>query len=420
MKHTGHIGAALGAAMLTLGSAQAADLSWMGSSYAEEANKPFVEQVIAGFKAKTGLTVEPLGYAWGEMQKNILLRARSKTLPDLAQLQERWVPTYAGFDTIVDLNTIFGKDKLEAEFAPDALALGRVGDRQLGLPLFSGSVEMVANKAVLDQAGVAVPKTIEEFKAALIAIRDKVPNSVPYPMATKNNGSIVLDFTLWNWAFGGHFIDSTGKVVIDTPESRAAVKFMADLVKERLAAPEIDRPDSRRLTAQGASGFYIDAPVARTFLRSFSGKGEAFDANILPMAMPVMKAGDAPVSMQWGHVLALFASDGKTSADAPAVKFLDYIASDAVQSTFPIELSALPTTKSGRAAAASDPYFKNWAAATGNALVNEVGIWPNAAQLTDIIGEEVQAALLGQKSADDAVAAMQARMTKSMQANKAG
>lgn len=399
---------------LTTGIAKAADLTWMGSSYAEPANKPAVERMIAGFKTSSGLTAEPLGFAWGDMQKNIFLKARSNTLPEIVQLQERWLPTVANLKTLVDLNTVFGKEKLEATFAPDALALGNIGGHQWGLPVFSGTVGMVANKAVLDQAGVAVPKTVDEFKAALIAIRDKVPNSVPYPMATKNNGSIVLDFMIWNWVYGGRIIDDDGKVVIESDASRAALSFAVDLVKERLAAPEIDRPDSRRLTAQGQAGFYIDAPVTRTFLRDFSGKGEAFDENVLPMPMPVLKGGDKPVSVLWGHILSMFAPDAKVELDAPASKFLSYATSDEMQTDFPLALSALPTTKSARAAVANDAYLTNWAKAAGDARPNEVGIWSNAAELNQIVGEEVQAAILGQKSVDDAIGAMQARLSDSM------
>ncbi|GAA4122756.1 hypothetical protein GCM10023067_33130 [Aminobacter aganoensis] len=408
------ITAAAVALALTAGAARAADLTWMGSSYAEPANKPAVERMIAGFKTSSGLTVEPLGFAWGDMQKNIFLKARSNTLPEIVQLQERWLPTVVNLPTLVDLNTVFGKEKLEATFAPEALALGNIDGHQWGLPLFSGTVGMVANKAVLEQAGVAVPKTVEEFKAALITIRDKIPNSVPYPMATKNNGSIVLDFMIWNWVFGGSIIDDGGKAVIDSDASRTALAFVVDLVKERLAAPEIDRPDSRRLTAQGQSGFYIDAPVTRSFLRDFSGKGEAFDANVLPMAMPVLKGGDKPVSVQWGHILSMFAPDAKAVPEDAASKLLAYATSDEAQTDFPIALSALPTTKSAREKVAGDAYLSNWAKAAGEPRPNEVGIWSNAAELNQIVGEEVQAAMLGLKSVDDAIAAMQSRLSDSM------
>lgn len=415
MKSMTRLWAVAAAALTMTAAAHAADATFMSFTYAEEANTKTVQALLDDFKAQDGLTVEPLGFAWGDMQKNIFLRARSNTLPDIAQLSERWLPTFAGMGQLVDLNTVFGKDKLEASFAPDALAMGNIGGKQLALPLISGTIGMVANKAVLEKAGItAPPKTVEEFKKDLVAVRDKVANSVPYSMATKNNGSILIDFMLWNWVHGGRIIDDEGKVVVDSDASRAALQFMVDLVKERLAAPEIDRPDSRRLTAQGASAFYFDAPQTRTFLRDFSGQGEAFDAKVLPMETPVLKAGDKPVSVQWGHLLVQFSADGKAAADAPADRFLAYLTSDKVQTDFPLKMSALPVTKSARQAVADDKYLTAWAAATGDARRNEVGIWSNAAELTQIIGEEAQAAMLGQKSAADAIGAMQSRLTESM------
>jgi len=408
------LGAIAVSSALAIGAAQAADVSFMSFTYAEQANTATVQALLDDFSKADSLTVEPLGFAWGDMQKNIFLRARSNTLPNVAQLSERWLPTFASLEALVDLNTVYGAENLQAAFAPDALAMGNIGGKQLALPLISGSIGMVANKAVLEQAGVAVPTTVAEFKDALVAVRDKVPNSVPYTMATKNNGSILIDFMLWNWVHGGTIINADGKVVVDTPESRAALQFMVDLVSERLAAPEIDRPDSRRLLAQGASAFYFDAPQTRTFLRDFSGQGEAFDVNVLPVKTPVLNAGDASTSVQWGHLLVQFAQGGTAKADEPANKFLSYLTSDAVQTAFPIKLSALPVTNSARAAVADDAYLTAWAKATGQSRPNEVGIWSNAADLTTIIGEEVQGALLGQKSVDDAITAMQSRLSESM------
>ncbi|MFL5205139.1 MAG: ABC transporter substrate-binding protein [Microvirga sp.] len=398
--------------------ANAADISFMSFSYAEEAAKPSVEALLKGFEAQTKLTVEPLGYAWGDMQKNIFLRSRSKTLPSVAQLSERWLPSFANVAGLVDLNEVYGKDKLAAIFAPDALAMGQIGSKQYALPLISGSIGLIANKAVLEKAGVTkTPTTIEEFRNALVAVRDKVPNSVPYTMATKNNGSILLDFMIWTWTFGGELIDEQGKVKIGNGDAgKQALGFMVSLMKDRLAAPEIDRPDARRLVAQGASAFFFDAPQARTHLRSFSGQGPAFDANVLPLSTPVAVAGKEPASIQWGHLLVQFSADGKAKADAPASQFITYLTSDDAQSKFPLEQSALPVTKSARAnpKVTGDAFLTAWAKAAGNPRRNEVGIWPNAAELTQIIGEEAQGALLGQKSVDDAIQAMHKRLETSM------
>jgi multiple sugar transport system substrate-binding protein len=396
--------------------AQGANISFMSFSFAEDPNRPLVQKVLDDFKAQSGISVEAVGSAWGDVQKNLLLRQRSRTLPTTAQLSERWLPALATLPEIVDLDQAVGRAKLEAAIDPAVLAMGRVGGKTLAIPLITGSIGMVANKEVLDKAGVGVPKTLAEFRAALVAIRDKVPNSVPFAAVTKNPSAIPLDFMIMVWTHGGRIIDESGKVLVNSDAGRAAMAFMAGLMKDRLIAPELDRPDSRRLFAQGASGFYIDAPQARTFARSFSGKGEAADAFVLPIPTPVLKAGDTPRSIQWGHLVCAFKGPAMEGAGSPGVKWLEYLLSDAVQGGFAPALSALPVTKSAQKlpVVQNDPFFKAWAQATGVPLTNEIGIWSNGPELSTILSEEVQAALLGQKTSDAAVASMQTRMEASM------
>lgn len=411
--------AAAGAASLALkpAFAQAGKLSFMSYTYAEEPNKPAVQKVLDDFQAANGVAVEPIATAWGDAQKNILLRQRSRTLPSSAQLQDRWVPTMATLPEVYDADKLIPLAEIESLLAPAAATLGRVGQRQVGVPFVSGSVGFVANKEVLQKAGIdRMPVTIDEFRAACLTVRDKIPNSVPFAMATKNPNSIPLDVLLLVWMFGGRIIDDAGQVTINKPEGRAALAFIAGAMKDRLVAPELDRPDSRRLFAQGNVAFYIDAPQARGFVRSFSGRGEAADAFTIPMKSPVLKAGDAPRSVEWGHVVALFKGADPIEKGGAAEKWLRYLMSDAVQTSFPLQIGGLPVTKSARAAPAvqNDPFLKAWAEATGTTMKHEIGIWTNAPELSTILSEETQAALLGQKTADAAAASMQTRMEASM------
>lgn len=399
--------------------AGAADVQFMTWTYTEETGQTIVQKMIDDFKAQSGLEVEPQGYAWGEMSKNLFLRDRSNTLPDVTQVQERLLPTYANIDEIVDLNGVFGRETLTSMFSPAFLAMGEVDGKQIGLPWIGGTIGMIANKAVLDQAGVTeIPTTLAAFREALVKVRDSVPNSVPYTMATKNNASIVIDYLIWVWTHGGDVIDAENKPVVNSAEAKAALNFMADLMKERLSAPEIDRPDARRLFGQGASAFYIDAPQARTFARQFSGQGEAYDANVVPMKTPVAAEGNTPTSIQWGHVLSMFStgSTGSTEADGPSGKWLMYLVADKTLIDYAADQSALPTTVSGLASEriASDTYLSAWAAASVEPRRNTIAGLSNGAEVQDIIGEEVQAALLGQKSADDAADSMQARLEEAM------
>lgn len=400
--------AALAAGITCLaGIAAAQDVEFMTWTYTEESGKPLIEGMIADFNSGT---VEPQGYAWGEMVKNAFLRARTGSLPDVMQVQARLLPTVANIDGILDLNEVYGAEALAEMFSPELLAYGQVDGVQVALPWMAGTIGMVANTAVLEAAGVeGIPATVDEFTAALEAVRDNVPNSVPYPMATKNANSILLDYLIWVWTHGGDVIVN-GQPQVDSPEAVAALTYMTKLVNERLAAPEIDRPDARRLFGQGAAAFYFDAPSAKQFAVQFSGD-EDYAANVQPMATPVMEAGADPVAIQWGHVVALFGDDN-ADADSPGAAFLMHLVSDAQVLPYTAEKGTLPPTLSGQADAdfQADAYRAAWAANAGSPRRNTVAALSNGAEVSTIIGEEVQAAILGQKSPEDAAADMQSRL----------
>jgi multiple sugar transport system substrate-binding protein len=381
----------------------------MSFTYAEEANTKTVQGVLDAFKTADGLTVEPLGFAWGDMQKNIFLRARSKSLPDIAQLSERWLPTFASLDTLVDLNTVYGKEKLEAAFAPDALAMGNIDGKQYALPLISGTIGMVANKEVLEKAGVSkAPETRRRnsrMRWSLSATRFRTPCLIPWQRRTTARFSSTSCCGTGCMAAGSSTMRARWSST--AMKRRDALQFMVDLVKDRLAAPEIDRPDSRRLMAQGASAFYLDAPQTRTFLRDFSGKGVDFDKNVLPMTTPVLKAGRQAGFGSMGAPPRAICAGRHRCIRCSGRQVPCLLTSDVVQTDYPLKMSALPVTKSAREAVSGDAYLAAWSKATGDARRNEVGIWSNAAELTQIVGEEAQAAMLGQKSADDAIKTMQ-------------
>lgn len=403
------------AAMPAAPRAQGAGLSFFSFSFAEEANKALVQKLADDFAAEAGTPMQVIGSAWGDVQKNLVLRQRSRTLPTSSQISERWLPSFAEMPELMDLNDAVGKADLEAAIEPNVLAVGRIGQKQLALPLATGSIGMVANREVLAKAGVEkLPTNLAELTAALVAVRDRIPNSVPMAMATKNPNSIPLDVLIWVWAHGGRLIEESGKVVSDSPATAEAFEFMAKLMKDRLIAPEIDRPDSRRLFGQGACAFYVDAPQARTFARTFSGRGQDFDKVLAPMTIPV-KPGITPISMAWGNLVIFFKS-GEAARDQAAARWARYLISDKVQTAFPPALSALPVTRTARAApaVANDPYFVDWGKATGQVRLHELGVWSNAPELGAIVSEETQAVILGQKSLQAAMQAMKPRLEASM------
>jgi multiple sugar transport system substrate-binding protein len=73
-----------------------------------------------------------------------------------------------------------------------------------------------------------------------------------------------------------------------------------------------------------------------------------------------------------------------------------------------------PVTNTALAQISSDPYVTAWTKAANTAERDEISMWSNSADLTTIVGEEVQAALLGQKAAQAAIESMGKRLEAKM------
>ena len=398
--------------------AQTRTLTYVGWSQDEAASKPVLTGMFEAYrKAQADVKLDVVGFPWGQMQQNILLRMRSNQPLDVVQLAERWLPQFASTGKMVDLHEVYGKANLEKQMSPGVLKLGEFRGKQYGLPWTAGSIGMVANAKVLKDAGIsAPPKTVDAFLEALRAIKRTQPQSVPYAMTTKNNNSMSPDFQVWLWTFGGQLFDDKGKVAVNSAAGVRALTFMADLVKEGLTAKDIDRPDARRMYGQNQTGFYQDAPLARGFARNNSGKGTEFDQFVMAMATPVLKNGDTPQSFAWGHLLTMF-SDGKGAPNpqAPQTRLASHLAlSDANQLTYFKDQGLFPVTNTALAQLGTDPYVSAWTAASRFAERDEVSQWTTSAEPVTIIGEEVQGALLGQKTAQAAIENMGKRLEAKM------
>ncbi|MBK7793888.1 MAG: hypothetical protein IPJ62_16210 [Betaproteobacteria bacterium] len=78
------------------------------------------------------------------------------------------------------------------------------------------------------------------------------------------------------------------------------------------------------------------------------------------------------------------------------------------------DVGLFPVTNDALAAVAADPYATNWSRNARTSRRDETSNWANAADLTTIVGEEVQGALLGQKSPQAAIDAMASRLEPRM------
>ncbi|GAB3932341.1 hypothetical protein GCM10027614_01330 [Micromonospora vulcania] len=225
------------------------------------ANEAATKEPLAGLVsrytgANGGITISTPSYPYNDYLNQLLLQVRGGQLKGAMQLDVAWLATLAATGKLADLGSVTtGTDYTDA-----ALALGKVDGKQLALPWTQAGIGLISNQEILTRAGVtSAPKTIEEFEAALRAVKG-LGGIVPYAAMTKVDQ--LKDIIPWMWAFGSPVVEN-GKIVIGDEPSVAALTWYKKLYDEKLIAADVNRVDARALMSQGKTAFYEDAISGR-------------------------------------------------------------------------------------------------------------------------------------------------------------
>ncbi|MFS0912223.1 extracellular solute-binding protein [Microbacterium sp. 179-I 3D2 NHS] len=372
------------------------DFTFTSWNYGEDAQKALIEEEVAGFTDAEGISADLVSYPFAEYRNQILLRSRDGSTTGAAQLDIADIQSLARLGVLEDLSPY-----VEAGGYTDAaLANGKVDDKQYGLPWYTGSIGLISNTALLEKAGITeTPKTVDEFEEALKAVKGLGGDVVPYALATKPE--TIKDFIPWLKTFGSKVVDGD-EISVNDKGAVEALTWITSLVDEGLVSLNIGRPEARTLYSQGKTAFFDDANQVRGTIASQAADPTLLDST-LPISRPVVKAGDEPQALAWGGLLVVF----KEGPAATASEFAAYLSSDVDTALNRFEkIGSVPTTTK----ALEDPIFTDDAYAstwqeqiTDGASPNPLWVFPEYAQMEAKLAEQIQAALIGQKSPKDAL-----------------
>lgn len=371
--------------------------TFTGWSLQEGATRDVIVEAVTAYSAETGAEIETVAFPYNEYLNQVLLQARGGNISGLVQLDIAWLAPMATMGVLKDLGSYAdGVDYTDA-----ALSSGQVNGVQYGLPWTTASIGMVANMMLLEEAGVTeIPATIEEFEAALEALKAYDPDVIPY--AGMTDTAQLKDIIPWIWTFGGTVIDDEGNAVLNDEGTIAAVEWYASLMERGLIAADMDRFDARQLFAQGRVGFYEDAIVARALAASNAPDSDLSE-HVVAVPRPVVNEGDAPQALLWGHILVVIDDDNAEDA----AEFAQYLSSDQdVVLKYFEQLGLPPTTESALASETvlSDEYVAQWSnEITATARTNPFWPYAEAGAMEQTLNEQVQAVLTGNVSAADAM-----------------
>jgi N,N'-diacetylchitobiose transport system substrate-binding protein len=130
------------------------------------------------FKTKTGATLVIEEQSWGDLLTKLTTSLPdAENTPDVVELGNTQAPTFTNVGAFADVSDMY-EELGGSKLLPSFVEAGSVDGKQYALPYYFGSRFMFLRKDVWQEAGVATPKTLDEFNAAVATIATKNPRDI--------------------------------------------------------------------------------------------------------------------------------------------------------------------------------------------------------------------------------------------------
>lgn len=389
------VGIALLAGLVACGSDSTAENSsvtmWIYPVVADETqHKKFWDDTVADFKKDNpGIDVKVNIYPWADRDRQLQTAISGGKGPDIVYLIPDQLPKWE--NSLLPAEEYLPKATVQ-DYRENAIEAVSPQGNLLAAPLLMTVVTPVCNKKVFQQAGVtSMPTSWDDFAALGPKFKSKGLYLTDYPADPAS--TLNTSFYIYLWEAGGDVFSADGsKVAFNSPQGLEALKYLKKLVDDKLVDPQLLTkvpPAEQQAVAQNkVACTQSSAPLQ---LVDYWGK-----ENISVLA-PFKKNKD----ITYGTVgsLAIF----KRSAHKDeAGKFVAYVTQPDIMKKY----LALPGYFSPRTSQsslyASDPILGAEEKYLDLATVGP--LHPQAREVMAALAPEIQGALLGKKSPEQALA----------------
>ena len=365
----------------------------------------YFNTLIAEFESDNpDLAVRWVDVPWSDMQSKILTAVSAGTAPDVVNLNPDFALQLAGRNAWLDLNEQVPAE-VQQQYLSKIWQANSLNGQSFALPWYLATSITISNTAILDEAGMTTPpSTFEELAAAAAQVRERTGKYAFFVSFVPEDSAEVLQSFV---KMGVQLVDEQGQAAFNTPAGLAAFDYWVTLYKDGLLPREALTQGHRRAIELYQSGEVALLSTGPQFLSTIATNAPAIAATSIATPQITGTTGAKNVA-----VMNLVVPRSTDSPEA-AVKFALYVTNDANQLAFAKEANVLPST----IAALEDEYFTQVAddaAPADQARVvsasqmgeAEVLLPPleDIKVLQKIVYENLQAAMLDQKTVEQAIA----------------
>ncbi|MHB0927944.1 MAG: extracellular solute-binding protein [Candidatus Nanopelagicales bacterium] len=359
-----------------------------------------INAMMAAFKkANPDIAVTADFVSYEALHDKIVAAAPAGTY-DVVLIDVIWPAEFGTKNIVADVSSRWPAN-WKTDMLPGAVATPMYQGKEYGVPWILDSKYFFYNTAHLAKAKVDVAQ-LDTWDGVLKAAKAmKTAGIAQYPLiwSWQQAEALICDYTQLLGAFGGQFLDASGKPAFNSGGGVAALEFMYKSVKDGLSNPtsmQSLEEDVRRVFSAGQASMALNW----TYMYGLANdpKQSQISGNVGVLQTPKGPAGQPGVNGS----MALSLATGSKSPDA-GWKFISFLTSKEQQDKYAI--SSLPVW----AASFDDPAV----IATNPAVVpqakkqlGDMIVRPqvtNYNAMSQVLQGEIQNALLGKKTAQKAL-----------------
>lgn len=400
---------------------QAADLTiWALPAFNQKSDE-LLTQMAQEFGKERGITVEYTVVPGNVISEQLAAALQGGALPDVFMQVGNMVQYYANLGVTMPLDdTLTEMRAVGGGIYENTVSAVMYKGAAHGAPLEVDVVPMFARKDLLEQVGLGLPTTLEEFRAAAQAIlkADPTITAFGHPTSTSNDSESQTRMILWS--FGAEMFNADGtEATWNSPETVAGYQFIADMFAEgTIPRSTLTWDDAGNNTAYqtGRAAFILNPPSVYQWMVD-NDRDLLAKTTLIPMPKGPGENGRSATSI--GAFSWMINKDTPRAEDAKAwlKYFFEPTRYEQIINTvggrwlpiYPALLDSMPLF-------ADNPDFAQFGEMAKNGIIDGYAgppsSWVAAVFNAKIVTQSIQRMLVDGTSAADAVAWAQAEIEK--------
>lgn len=317
-----------------------------------------------------------------------------------------WPAEFAAAEFILDVTDRI-PEEVRQDIWPGAMESVTYQGKLYGMPWLNDVLYLYYNKDMLQQAGYdAPPTTWDELREMAMAAKEQGLVEYPFIEYFQQDEGLTIAFAYYLFAFGGTFFNEDNTPAFNSPAGIAALNFMVSGMQDGLYNPaslESTYEEVRRSFSQGSALFSVN------WAYQLNLANDPAESQIVGNAIVTLMPGETDPSATINGGMGLAVMSDSPHPDQ-AWDYILYLSSKDVQKRY--SQNALPVWKSlfddpelqeAQPEVAREQDFIEVSKQQYEYLRNRP-IVPFYSETSEILAREVQAALTGTKTAEQALA----------------